>query len=155
VAPGAGAAATGLPDDGPNDASVALLVRTGGLSLALLGDLEPPAQQLLLDTTPDLPRVDVVKVAHHGSAYQDPALLARLRPRLALVSVGAGNPYGHPAPRTLALLHALGAAVLRTDVDGSIAVAGGPGGLRAVLDRGRPERAPSGGFRSRASPRGR
>jgi competence protein ComEC len=150
--PGADAAAAGLPDDGPNDASVALLVRTGGLSLALLGDLEPPAQQLLLDATPDLPRVDVVKVAHHGSAYQDPALLARLRPRLALVSVGAGNPYGHPAPRTLALLRALGAAVLRTDLDGAIAVIGGPGALHAVVGRGR---AAPGGFRARASPRGR
>ena len=62
--------------DGPNDASVTLLVRTaGGLTLLLPGDLEPPSQQGLLRGNPGLARVDVLKVAHHGSAHQDPALL--------------------------------------------------------------------------------
>lgn len=126
--------ADALPDDDPNDASVALLVRTGGLTLLLAGDLGPVAQQEVLDAVPDLPRVDVLKVAHHGSGYQDPALLARTRPRLALISVGAHNRYGHPAARTVAMLRALGATVLRTDTDGPIAVAGdGPAGLRTVL----------------------
>ncbi|NEB74613.1 hypothetical protein G3I40_05105, partial [Streptomyces sp. SID14478] len=63
------------PDpDGPNDASVTLLVRTAGLNLLLLGDLEPAAQRALLRTGGGarLSRVDVLKVAHHGSAYQDP-----------------------------------------------------------------------------------
>jgi competence protein ComEC len=76
-------------------------------------------------------------VAHHGSAYQDPALFARVRPRLALISVGAGNSYGHPSPRTVTTLRALGAVVLRTDVDGSVAVTGDtPADLRAVTGRG-------------------
>lgn len=123
-----------LPDNGPNDASVVLLVRTAGLTFLLLGDLEPPAQRQLLAAVPDIPRVDVLKVAHHGSAYQDPALLARLRPRLALISVGADNPYGHPAPRTVAALRAQGATVLRTDTDGSVAVLGDrPDDLRATV----------------------
>ncbi len=113
-----------LPDNGPNDASVVLLVRTAGLTFLLLGDLEPPAQRQLLAAVPELPRVDVLKVAHHGSAYQDPVLLARLRPRLALISCGADNPYGHPAPRTVSALRAQGARVLRTDTDGSVAVVG-------------------------------
>lgn len=135
--------ATALPDDGPNDASVALLVRAGGLTLLLMGDLEPPAQAELLATVPDLPRVDVLKVAHHGSSYQDPALLARARPRLALISVGAGNPYGHPAARTVAALRALGATVLRTDTDGPIAVHGSsPAELRPVLAGARGVRPP-------------
>lgn len=126
--------AAALPDDGPNDASVTLLVRTGGLTLLLMGDLEPPAQEQLLATVPDLPRVDILKVAHHGSDYQDPALLARARPRLALISVGADNPYGHPSARTVAELRALGATVLRTDTDGPIAVTGDtPAALRPVL----------------------
>ncbi|GHC51132.1 hypothetical protein GCM10010507_28760 [Streptomyces cinnamoneus] len=111
-----------VAEDGPNDASVALLVRTAGLTLALLGDLEPPAQQELWETHQDLPPVDVLKVAHHGSAHQDPRLLHVLRPRLAVVSAGAGNPYGHPAARTLTALRAEGAVVLRTDTDGPIAV---------------------------------
>ncbi|GAA3103005.1 hypothetical protein GCM10020254_55880 [Streptomyces goshikiensis] len=98
----------GPPPDGPNDASVALLVRGPGLTLLLLGDLEPPAQQALLKARPELGPVDVLKVAHHGSAHQDPALQARVRPRIAIVPVGAGNRYGHPAPDTLARLRALG-----------------------------------------------
>ncbi|MET9510793.1 hypothetical protein ABZX62_20425 [Streptomyces flavidovirens] len=69
---------------------------------------------------------------HHGSAYQDPALLARARPRLALVSCGRDNPYGHPSPRTLTALRTGGATVLRTDTDGAIAVTGSGPGLRAV-----------------------
>ncbi|MGW2489305.1 ComEC/Rec2 family competence protein [Streptomyces sp. NPDC001606] len=115
--------------DGPNDASVALLVRTGGLRLLLLGDLEPPAQQALLNSpeAAELAGVDVLKVAHHGSAYQDPRLLRLAAPRLALISCGTGNPYGHPAPSTVAALRAAGALVLRTDQDGALAV-GGPSG---------------------------
>lgn len=112
--------------EGPNDASVALLVRSGGLTLLLLGDLEPPSQRALLRSPAGagLPAVDVLKVAHHGSAYQDPDLMRRAAPRLALVSCGAGNPYGHPAPSTVAALRAAGAAVLRTDEGGAVAVAG-------------------------------
>ncbi|GAA2955967.1 ComEC/Rec2 family competence protein [Streptomyces enissocaesilis] len=121
-----------LAPEEPNDASVTLLARSGHLTLLLLGDLEPPAQQGLLRAHPTLPPVDVLKVAHHGSAYQDPALLARVRPRLALVSCGRDNPYGHPSSRTLTALRTGGAAVLRTDTDGSIAVTGSGPGLRAV-----------------------
>ncbi|GGS18884.1 ComEC/Rec2 family competence protein [Streptomyces griseoviridis] len=116
--------------EGANDASVTLLVRTAGLRLLLLGDLEPPAQRALAASPADsgLERVDVLKVAHHGSAYQDPGLLRRVAPRMALISCGADNAYGHPAPGTLAALRAQGTAVLRTDRDGTLAVAGsGPG----------------------------
>ncbi|MEV5938411.1 ComEC/Rec2 family competence protein [Streptomyces sp. NPDC051994] len=129
--------APGPVPDGPNDASVTLLVRTaGGLTLLLPGDLEPPSQQGLLRDHPGLARVDVLKVAHHGSAHQDPALLRTVRPRLALISVGRGNRYGHPAPGTVAVLRAQGAVVLRTDTDGAIAVTGAGSALRAV-PRGR------------------
>lgn len=128
----------------PNDASVTLLARAaGGLSLLLLGDLEPPAQQALLRARPDLPRVDVLKVAHHGSAYQHPGLLAAVRPRLALISCGRDNPYGHPSARTLALLRAQGALVLRTDGNGSVAVGGSGEGLRVTAEHG-PAESPSG-----------
>ncbi|MEU5535880.1 ComEC/Rec2 family competence protein [Streptomyces sp. NPDC020362] len=115
--------------DGPNDASVTLLVRSGGLRLLLLGDLEPPAQQELLRSpvAAELARVDVLKVAHHGSAYQDPDLIRLAAPRVALISCGVDNPYGHPAPATVAALRAGGAMVLRTDRDGALAV-GGTGG---------------------------
>ncbi|MEU6342799.1 ComEC/Rec2 family competence protein [Streptomyces sp. NPDC046977] len=129
------AAPTALPvgdDANPNDASVTLLVRIAGLTVLLLGDLEPEAQRALLTAVPDLGRIDVLKVAHHGSAYQDPALLARLRPRLALISCGRDNPYGHPSPRTISALRAQGTTVLRTDTDGPLAVLGDTARLRAV-----------------------
>ncbi|MFD4789777.1 ComEC/Rec2 family competence protein [Streptomyces sp. NPDC058459] len=125
------------PPDGPNDASITLLVHTAGLRLLLLGDLEPPAQRELLSTpeTADLARVDVLKVAHHGSAYQDPDLLRLTAPRVALISCGTGNPYGHPAPSTLAALRSGGATVLRTDQDGALALTGtgGPHGEVKVM----------------------
>jgi competence protein ComEC len=125
------------PDpDGPNDASVALLVRTAGLRLLLLGDLEPPAQQALLRSpaAAQLADVDVLKVAHHGSAYQDPDLIRLVAPRLALISCGADNPYGHPAPSTVAALRAGGAVVLRTDEDGALAVGGSGEELQVTRD---------------------
>lgn len=86
----------------------------------------------MLRSYPALPRVDVLKVAHHGSAYQDTALLRSVRPRLALISCGTDNPYGHPAARTVEALRAGGAKVLRTDVDGAVAVTGAGTGLRAA-----------------------
>ncbi|MEY7979436.1 ComEC/Rec2 family competence protein, partial [Streptomyces pilosus] len=113
--------------EGPNDASVAMLVRTAGLRLLLLGDLEPPAQRALAGSAAarSLAGVDVLKVAHHGSAHQDPGLLRLADPRLALISTGRDNTYGHPAPGTVAALRARGARVLRTDRDGALAVTGG------------------------------
>ncbi|MCX4667270.1 ComEC/Rec2 family competence protein [Streptomyces sp. NBC_01381] len=124
--PMAQGAGRGLTPEGPNDSSVTLLVRAEGLTLLLLGDLEPPAQRALLRTSAvaSLPEVDVLKVAHHGSAYQDPGLLRRSAPRLALISCGRDNSYGHPSPRTVEALRAGGAEVLRTDRNGSIAVIG-------------------------------
>ncbi|MFE9097711.1 ComEC/Rec2 family competence protein [Streptomyces sp. NPDC007264] len=122
--------------DGPNDASVALLARSAGLTLLLLGDLEPPSQQALLRSPAGaaLGPVDVLKVAHHGSAFQDPELLRRVAPRLALISCGRHNLYGHPAPGTVARLRSGGALVLRTDEDGAVAVAGEGRELRVARD---------------------
>ncbi|MBQ0849098.1 ComEC/Rec2 family competence protein [Streptomyces sp. BH-SS-21] len=139
-APGAGPVPVPQPEEpepeGPNDASVTLLVRSAGLTMLMLGDLEPPAQRALLRSPAGtgLKAVDVLKVAHHGSAYQDPDLIRRAAPRLALISCGADNPYGHPAPSTTAALEAGGAQVLRTDVDGAVTVGGGDDHLLITRD---------------------
>jgi competence protein ComEC len=92
-----------------------------------LGDLEVEGQQRLAARLTDGEvglggPVDVVKVAHHGSAKQDPNLYRLLAPRVAVIGVGAGNDYGHPAPSALALLREQGPAVFRTDRSGDIAV---------------------------------
>ncbi|WP_406286843.1 ComEC/Rec2 family competence protein [Embleya sp. NBC_00896] len=114
-----------------NNASLVLLVRRHGVRMLLTGDVETEAQEALRTRLTGV-RVDVLKVAHHGSARQDPALLLALRPRLALVSVGAGNPYGHPSPTARTLIAATGAHLLRTDTDGPIAVTGTGSHLKAV-----------------------
>lgn len=68
-------------------------------------------------------RADILKVGHHGSKYASgEGFLDEVRPRLAIISAGRGNRYGHPAPETLARLKATGAAVLRTDEDGTISI---------------------------------
>lgn len=105
----------------PNNNSVILIATVRGVHVLLLGDAETEQQTLLREGYSGL-RADVVKVAHHGSLYQDPELLDQLRPRVALVSVGAGNSYGHPNDSVLARLRRNGAVVCRTDVDGDVAV---------------------------------
>jgi competence protein ComEC len=104
-----------------NNASLVLLVRTRGITVMMGGDMEPEAQQALARALPGL-RVDVLKVPHHGSRYQDPELLTSLGARLAVISVGADNDYGHPASSTLGLLRQAGMRVQRTDLDGDVAV---------------------------------
>ena len=66
--------------------------------------------------------VDVLKVPHHGSADQDPELLRSLGARVAIVSVGEDNTYGHPAAATLSLLEDAGMLVARTDLQGDVAI---------------------------------
>ncbi|GLW21469.1 hypothetical protein Mame01_15120 [Microbispora amethystogenes] len=105
------------------------------LGAALLaGDLETEAQEALLRS--GVPRVDVLKVPHHGSSRQAPAFLAATGARAALVSVGAVNDYGHPAQVTLRRLRGLGMRPYRTDLSGDIAVVADHGRL-AVVVRGR------------------
>jgi competence protein ComEC len=104
-----------------NNASLVLLVEVRGVRMLLTGDIEPEAQGRLVDGLPAL-RADVLKVPHHGSRYQHPELLERLGARLAVVSVGEHNDYGHPATGTLALLRRAGMTVARTDEDGDVAV---------------------------------
>jgi competence protein ComEC len=99
----------------PNLPAIVMLARWRRFRMLLTADAEAEA------TPVDPGPVDVLKVAHHGS---DDAglgrLLDRARPRLAVISVGAGNPFGHPTPGTLATLAAHGVPVLRTDRDGAV-----------------------------------
>jgi len=76
-----------------------------------------------------------VKVPHHGSRYQDLDWLLGLGARVALVSAGADNDYGHPAETTLDPLADNGATVLRTDLDGDLAVTVREGELGVVTSR--------------------
>ena len=85
------------PED-PNPRALAAVVSYRGFDLFLSGDAESDALAEY-----DLPPVEAMKVSHHGSADEGlPALLERLRPRVAAIEVGADNTYGHPAPSTCA-----------------------------------------------------
>jgi competence protein ComEC len=107
-----------------NDAALIVRATQGACTFLLPADAESPV--LLEDR---LAPVAVLEVSHHGSADDDLArLLARLRPRLAVISVGAHNRYGHPAPATLATLAAAGVPVRRTDLEGDISLACGASG---------------------------
>jgi competence protein ComEC len=117
-----------------NDSSLVVMVTVAGLRLLLTGDVEPPGQQAILGTQADL-RADVLKIPHHGSAHQDPAFFAATQARLAIVSAGPDNDYGHPAPRTVQLVRSAGMTLLRTDQHGSIAVRLDRDRLAAVTQR--------------------
>ncbi len=120
------------PGDGStaNDASVVLLAEVGGLRLLLTGDVEPPGQAALARAMPGL-TVDVLKVPHHGSRYQDLDWLRSLHAQYALISVGADNDYGHPAESVVEALEGAGTTVARTDEEGDVLVVVTDGG--AVL----------------------
>ncbi len=121
LGPVPGVATPGLSGSDRNNSSVVLAVSTEGVRLLLSGDVEPEAQQALLGWGPEL-RADVLKVPHHGSRYQEPRFLAAVDARLSVISVGADNTYGQPAPETLDTLRRDGAEVLRTDESGDVAV---------------------------------
>ena len=105
------------PEQDANGLSLVLLARWPGFSMLLTADAE--AEAVPLNPGP----VDVLKVAHHGSEDAGlAALLDAVDPALAVISVGDGNPYGHPAPPTLAALARNGVRALRTDRDGKVVI---------------------------------
>ncbi|HEY0972173.1 MAG TPA: DNA internalization-related competence protein ComEC/Rec2 [Gemmatimonadales bacterium] len=106
----------------PNSASTMVEARYGAVRFLLTGDAEHDEEAWLL-ARGALGPVDVLKVAHHGSATSTtPPFVSATRPRLALVSVGAANRYGHPSPEVMGRLVAAGTQVLRTDQLGTVVV---------------------------------
>ncbi|MFO7690647.1 MAG: ComEC/Rec2 family competence protein [Cryobacterium sp.] len=114
-----------------NDGSVTIGFDGRGLSSLFLGDLGEDSQNALR-AAGRLGPVDVVKVAHHGSADQSPDLYADLHARIGLISVGADNGYGHPAPTLLRILQDAGTHALRTDQQGLTVLAAAPDGSVTV-----------------------
>ncbi len=119
----------------PNNASLVLVVTVGDRRVLLSGDIEPEAQAAVAADLDDV-EFDVVKVPHHGSRYQSPMLTTWAPAPIALISVGAENDYGHPAPETVEVWTALGALVARTDRDGDVAVVSTGDGLGVVTRSG-------------------
>ncbi|HEY7009755.1 MAG TPA: ComEC/Rec2 family competence protein, partial [Jatrophihabitantaceae bacterium] len=116
----------------PNNSSLIVRATVAATRILLPGDAEIEAQQAMLAAGVDL-HADVLKVPHHGSAYSDPAFLAAVHARVAVISVGLHNDYGHPSPILLTELARLGVPVRRTDRDGDIAVVGPATALSTVV----------------------
>jgi competence protein ComEC len=114
------------PGADPNQRAIVAEAAADSVRVLLTADAESDVLGHL-----DLEPVDLLKVSHHGSADPGlPAVLARLRPRLAAIEVGRNNRYGHPAASTVRALASAGAALVRTDRDGSIRVEPAGGELR-------------------------
>jgi competence protein ComEC len=116
-----------LEAEDSNDASVVMTFDLQEFSVLTLGDLgEPGQQRLLRHSWPQLwvlrEKPLVLKVAHHGSKDQSGQLHELIQPDVAIFSVGQGNDYGHPSPKTLSLVYGLGAKVLRSDSQGPISI---------------------------------
>lgn len=105
--------------DDINNNSLVLLVECGWVRMLLAGDIEAQAEAILLES---VPKVDLLKVSHHGSRFGSTEAFLRLcRPRIAVISVGK-NLFGHPDPRVLDRLALCGARVFRTDKHGAVTV---------------------------------
>jgi len=117
-----------------NDSSLVLRAEIGGVRLLLAGDVQESGQSAAVAAVADL-KAEVLLVPHHGSAHQSEAFLQAVGEKLALISVGANNDYGHPAARTVSAVQNSGGRVFRTDQSGAIAVSSATGGLVITTQR--------------------
>ena len=122
--------------DDLNDNSVVLRLVYGDVSFLLTGDVAAAGEEALLAGGADL-RATVLKVAHHGSdGSTTPAFLAAVRPRVAVISAGADNPYGHPSPSLELALRLAGVPELRTVANGRVRLRTDGRDLWAEFERG-------------------
>jgi len=107
-----------------NNDSLVLRLQYGERSLMLPGDAEKQAEKAILgENNVEALHADVLKVGHHGSKNSTmPGFLAAVHPRVAVISAGEDNPYGHPNPELLERLESAGIRILRTDRDGAVHV---------------------------------
>ena len=110
------------PPTAKNDDSLVLKLRYESEAVLLPGDAEKEAErEMLSQNTEDDLRAEVLKIGHHGSKNSTtPEFLAAVKPRLAIISVGEDNPYGHPNAELIARLANANVRVLRTDRDGAV-----------------------------------
>lgn len=126
-----------------NNNSVVLRLTFRRVAILLTGDAQAEAEARLLSHGGADLRADILKVGHHGSAYSStPQFLAAVRPKIAVISCGLHNVFGHPSPRTLDALREAGARTYRTDLDGGISIATDGASIQAERTVKRPAGAP-------------
>ena len=105
-----------------NNRSLVLQVRSEGKDMLFTGDIGIEAEQDIMRTMPGM-KADLIKVPHHGSkSSSSDAFVSQLRPEIAIVTVGRGNPYHHPSDEVLARYEKIGARICRTDSDGAVTI---------------------------------
>jgi competence protein ComEC len=105
-----------------NDRSLVLRIQSEGKDMVFTGDIGTDAEQGLISATPGL-KADLIKVPHHGSkSSSSGAFVAHMRPEVAIITVGRGNPYHHPSDEVLARYERTGARICRTDQDGAVTI---------------------------------
>jgi competence protein ComEC len=123
--------------DDLNDNSVVMRISYGTIDILLTGDAGTAAEDRMLATGYALD-AEILKVAHHGSTHSTGTrFLERVDPETAVIPVGAGNPYGHPADTTLEALGRAGCTVYRTDLDGTIRISSDGMSYTVQASRGR------------------
>ena len=126
-----------------NANSVIIRLTFGAFAALFTGDAEAPTETWLLQSGTPL-RASVLKVAHHGSQYSSGAMfLDAVDAKIAVVSVGRRNDYGHPAEETLARLSAHGASVFRTDTEGEVSIETDGTSIQVRTAHGRKETFPT------------
>ena len=120
--PGSVALDRRLAGPSENNQSIVLIISCNPYHYIFTGDIEKEAEQELSGLGSQL-KATVIKVPHHGSRGSiEPAFLEAVSPKIAIISVGAHNPYGHPAPEVLSAYRQLGSKVFRTDQEGAILI---------------------------------
>lgn len=120
-----------------NDNGLVVRLVHGAVTVLLTGDIEAPAERQLVALEGGGLRAPVLQVPHHGSQTSTtPELLNAVRPQIAVISAGAGNPYGHPHAEVVNRLRAAGSAVYRTDVDGTVIIETNGASYQVQVERG-------------------
>ncbi len=120
-----------------NDDSEVIEIRYGGVSFVFTGDIGRDVERTIASSFARAP-IRILKVPHHGSATSSSqAFLDALRPDIAVISAGRGNPFGHPAASVLERYRNIGAAIYRTDQDGAVTVETDGISVRVLTFKGR------------------
>ena len=107
-----------LDEDNLNLSSITLLMKYGSNSFLFMGDAEEENEE-----TRDWPKVDLLKVGHHGSnTSSSDKFLNETKPKYSIIMAGEGNSYGLPTEETLNKLQNIGSTIYRTDLNGTITV---------------------------------
>lgn len=118
-----------------NDTGLVQLIETPSFRALFASDIGESIENYLIKNN-TLPKVDILKVAHHGSKYSSGInFLEFVKPKVAIIEVGEENRYGHPAEIVLNRLKSAGSQIFRTDLNGTIKISAEQNKLKVFVDK--------------------